>query len=102
MGASMYASDLKRLDVDDVMEFRLRNFVTSNLVVLADGIALNTLETSLQKKLSSAEVPPIAAIPSPFTGGSVRVRADLGGDTHVALAFPAPAGAAGIAFQYKF
>lgn len=95
MGSSLFASDLKKLDVGDVMEYRLRNFKTNNLTVLANGLALNSLETSLKGGLNSSEALPVANIPSDFVGGSVRVRADLGGDTHVAVAFPAQAGAAG-------
>lgn len=95
MGSSLYASDLKKLDVGDVMEYRLRNFKTDNLTVLANGLALDTLEGTTKRFLDSAEAVPVTAIPSAFTGGSVRVRADLGGDTHVAVAFPAQAGAAG-------
>jgi hypothetical protein len=95
MGSSLYASDLKKLDVGDVMEYRLRNFKTNNLIVLADGLALNSLESSVKRFLSSSESPPLTSIPSGFTGGSVRVRADLAGDTHIAVAFPAQTGAAG-------
>lgn len=98
MGSSLYASDLKKLDVGDVMEYRLRNFKTNNLTVLANGVALDSLQGSTSRFLGSAETVPVAAIPSGFVGGSVRVRADLGGDTHVAVAFPAQAGAAGKAY----
>lgn len=98
MGSSLFASDLKKLDVGDVMEYRLRNFRTNNLSVLADGVALNSLESSVKGFLGSSENAPVTSIPSAFTGGSVRVRADLAGDTHVAVAFPAQAGAAGKAY----
>lgn len=97
MGSSMYSSDLKKLDVGDVMEYRMRNFKTNNLLVLADGVALNSLESSL-RVLGAGEPTPVASIPSGFTGGSVRVRADLNGDTHVAIGFPSQAGAAGKAY----
>lgn len=95
MGSSIFASDLKQLDVGDVMEYRLRNFKTNNLTVLANGLALNALESSVKGCLDSSEAIPVTNIPSGFVGGSVRVRADLGGDTHVAVAFPAQTGAAG-------
>lgn len=98
MGSSLFASDLKKLDVGDVMEYRLRNFKTNNLTVLADGLALNSLESSVKGFLGSAEATPVTSIPSGFTGGSVRVRADLAGDTHVAVAFPTQSGAAGKAY----
>jgi predicted Zn-dependent peptidase len=98
MGSSLYASDLKKLDVGDVMEYRLRNFKTNNLTVLANGLALTSLETSVKSFLPSSETPSLTSIPSNFTGGSVRVRADLAGDTHVAVAFPAQAGSAGKAY----
>ena len=96
MGSSMFASDIKKLDVGDVMEFRLRNFKTNNLSVFANGIALNSLESSVKGILSSSEAVPVANIPSSYIGGTARCRADIGGDTHMAIAFPAQAGSAGM------
>lgn len=98
MGSSLFANDLKKLDVGDVMEYRLRNFKTNNLTVLANGLALNSLESSVKGFLSSSEAVPVTNIPSGYVGGTARMRADLGGDTHLAIAFPAPSGAAGKAY----
>lgn len=98
LGSSLFASDLKKLDVDAVMEFRLRNFKASNLVIAGEGLALSALQSSLSHYLPSKEANPVPRAPSAFTGGSVRVRADLGGDTHLAIAFPSKAGLAGKAY----
>jgi predicted Zn-dependent peptidase len=98
MGSSLFASDLKKLDVGDVMEYRLRNFKTNNLAVFANGLALDSLQSSVKGFLSSSEAVPVTNIPSGYVGGSARMRADLGGDTHVAIAFPSQSGAAGKAY----
>lgn len=96
LGSSRFATNAKKIDVDSVLEFRSNNFVSGNLVVTANGISQDKLKSILLLHgdlLPNGPASPV--VPSPYTGGQVRQRVDLDGQTHLGVAFPVPSGEAG-------
>jgi hypothetical protein len=78
-----------------VLAFRDAHFNAKNLVVASAGIAHAELQQIVERCSASLAAGGDASAPasSPFVGGETRIRKDLGGETHVAVSFPVPAGA---------
>jgi predicted Zn-dependent peptidase len=96
LGAPIYSSNLQKLSVPAILDFRAQSFVRENMVVVASGISQTQLASALANAatvLPGGAAP--AARPASFVGGEVRVRAEVDGGAHVAVAFPVPAGDAG-------
>lgn len=85
MGGSFFSHSLNKLDAEDVLAYRSRNFTAGNLVIAADGVSLSELEKGAAGFVGSAT----SIADSPFVGGCVRRRADFNGEVHAAIAFPA-------------
>jgi len=109
LGSSMFGSSLDKLEVETILSFRKSNYLTSNLVVSASGIAHDTLKSLVECHLSALPSAPSSssasssALPaSPYIGGDIKVRVDLDGVSHVGVAFPVPAGAAALPYKVLF
>lgn len=97
LGASRFALNPHCIDVSSVLDYRATHFVASNLVVSASGLSHDHLKACVERNVSKLSTGSKTAFAdSPFTGGEVRVRKDLHGETFIAVGFPVPAGAAGI------
>eukprot|EP01038_Epipyxis_sp_PR26KG_P004996 gene4996-6981_t len=92
-GSSIYASNLKKLTSDDVVEYRTSHFTRKNLVITANGISSDQLQP-IVNNLSGViiEGSPVVSPASPYVGGEVKIRTDLNGKTYTSLAFPVPTG----------
>ena len=90
MGKPEHASSLKNLSAEEVMAFRAANFTTGNLIVSASGLPFDTLKSLIECYFHG--MPEGSGKPalggSSYTGGDMKVRVDLDGETCMALAFP--------------
>ncbi len=96
LGSSAFASNLNKLAVADVLQYRASHFVQGNVVVAGNGISQDRLDAAVNKGASA--IPAGAArtqAASAFVGGEVKVRTDLEGSSRFGLAFHVPAGEAG-------
>ena len=98
-GSSFYASCLSKVCAAEALSFRAAQFKSGGTCLAVSGvehkIAQAWAETSLQDLAAgSVKAPEVS-----FVGGDVRLRADTDGVSHVALAFPVPAGAAAKPFE---
>lgn len=92
LGSSRFAINSHKIDIDEVVSFRNAHFTAKNLVVSSSGIAHDELKRMLEgAKINTGDASPLPA--SPFVGGETRIRKDLDGKTHLAVAFPMPSGA---------
>jgi predicted Zn-dependent peptidase len=101
LGHSVFGSDLSKVCVQQVLAYRNANFLRENLVIAASGISADTLKkivASSSGAFVSKSNKPTTFAASPYVGGEVKVRADLNGSTNLAVAFPVPAGEAGMFF----
>lgn len=103
-GSNGLAHNLKKLNVDEVLAYRQAHFTRENLTVVTNGgITADAVKKILDVQL--AHFPTKGGnkgltLPSAtFVGGEAKIRADLDGKTHLAVAFPTPAGDAGKAYQ---
>lgn len=96
LGASRFAVNSHRLDVNDVLAYRQAHFNAKNLVVASSGIAHDQLKQIVESCAASANLSAgdssDTASASPFVGGETRIRRDLAGQTYVAVGFPVPSG----------
>lgn len=102
LGSSRFASSVRRIDMEAVLEYRRHTFVSNNLVVTANGISNDKLKVllSLHGDLLINSSSTTTTASSPYVGGHVRVRVDLDGNnnnnnTNLGVAFPVPSGDAG-------
>lgn len=101
-GSSLYAPNLKNLKIDDILQYRTNHFVKENLVIAADGISAEDLKALLDQHGSLPSGKAATVGKATFTGGEVKVRNNLEGTTHVAVAFGTPAGEAGKAYDVVY
>jgi predicted Zn-dependent peptidase len=85
----------EELSLEDVLAYRAKTFVSSNLVVTGSGISAANLKVLLETYLHELPKGSKTVVVSPYLGGDVRLKADLEGSTYIGLAFPTPAGATG-------
>lgn len=102
-GSNGFAYNLKSLKVDEVLAYRQAHFNRENLTIVTNGgITSETVKKWVE--LYGSHLPTkggkkgISLPATAFVGGDVRVRGDMEGPTHLALAFPTPAGDAAKAF----
>jgi len=94
LGGSLFAASLDQVSALAALDLRSQLFRTGNLVVTGSGVGSERLAALLEGYGGGLAVGPrLPPAPSPYQGGEVRVRG--GGDLHMALALPTPAGAAG-------
>jgi predicted Zn-dependent peptidase len=96
-GSSAMSHNLKKLSLEEVLQYRKAQFVAGNVVVVSSGgVSQANLEGAINKhaKLLPAGQGSTPAAPK-FVGGEVKVRTDLEGNSRLAVAFPVPAGDAG-------
>eukprot|EP01034_Spumella_vulgaris_P029253 gene29254-36271_t len=120
LGGSIYPQNVDRLEHDQIIAYRNKHFVADNLVVAASGISHEKLQALVEQyvvggKVGNAAAQSIIALEvgqirtattpsaslsaaSPYAGGEVKLRQEVGGESHVGLAFPVPAGEAGKPF----
>lgn len=102
-GNSLYAPSLKKLSVDEVLNFRNKNFVRQNVVIAADGIdafELVQLVESAEEEFVLPSGTANAVVTPKYVGGELKVRTfTADGVSHAALAFPRPSGEAGKAYD---
>ena len=99
LGSSRFASSASKINLDGVVEYRNRHFVSGNLVVTSNGISQDKLKGLLALHGDLLPIgPPTPLPPSPYVGGDVRVRKDLDGSTNLGIAFPVPPGDGGKPF----
>jgi predicted Zn-dependent peptidase len=102
LGSSLYAPRLSALAASDVLHYRNALFASENVCVAVHGGSLSgdavtkQLEGLLSTGLPSGKA---ATFSGGFSGGEMRVRDDMGGATRASLAFAAPAGNAGKAYE---
>ena len=94
MGKPEYAVNLKHLCAGEVMDFRNTHFKTGNLVISASGLSHETLKSLVDCHFHNMPEGKATSNPAPYSGGDMKVRVDLDGETYMALGFPAPSGAA--------
>lgn len=87
LGAPRLAAAVDEVAAEQVLQFRSQHFVSSKLHVSAAGVAHAQLEDLVTRYLSLPQAAAPAASPSPYKGGSLEVRANVGG-TYFALGFP--------------
>jgi predicted Zn-dependent peptidase len=102
LGSSFFSSNLDSLDVKDVYSFRKSVFTAGNVVVSASGIPHEALVQAIECYLHALPAGKPATPSSPYVGGDIKVKADLDGETHVALAFPFPAGNEGTPYKVLY
>lgn len=97
LGASLYAASESQVSAADALAFRNETFVSGNLVVSGSGVEQKTLEELVARYAGQwlPRGPRRVVKQSPFLGGELRQRADLGGAVLASLAFPAPIGEQG-------
>ena len=105
LGGSIFSSNLDGLVASDVIHFRNASFCAENVCVAvhsgnADGVGAN----NMLAELLSSGIPSgqSAVFAAGFTGGEMRVRENIGGDTRASLAFSAPAGNSGTTIRFGF
>jgi predicted Zn-dependent peptidase len=103
-GSNGYAENLKKLNVDEVLAYRQAHFTRENLTIVTNGGASadavkSILEAHLAHFPTKGSNKGVVLPAATFVGGDVKVRADLDGKTHLALAFPTPAGDVGRAYE---
>ena len=82
-------SQFEALSYDDVLAYRAKTYTASNLVVTASGIPATNLRVLLEAYLHELPKGSGSIVPtSPYTGGDVRVKADLEGKTVIGIGFP--------------
>lgn len=107
LGGSMYSSSLDSLAASDVLHYRNTHFTAENMSVAVHGGSLSgeTIASQIDSLVasglpSSASAAGAGSAVSGFTGGEMRVRAAIaGGATRASLAFAAPTGQAGKAYE---
>lgn len=90
---SAYGSPLfgnyTKLSVDSIMEYRNAHFTQENLIVVGSGVSQEVLKASVAKHAAAVAKGAAVALPAlKYIGGDLKVRADLGGKTQMALGFP--------------
>jgi predicted Zn-dependent peptidase len=93
--------EFDELSLENVLAYRAKTFVASNVVVTASGVSLATLKALLETHLHELPKGAGKVVPaSPYIGGDVKVKADLGGRTVMGLGFPV-SGSVGSALLVK-
>jgi predicted Zn-dependent peptidase len=96
LGSSMFPASVKKLSANEIVAFRKSRFTASNIVVSSTGIPHDTVKKVVQYYFNAMPKTGDSTSPdSPYVGGDVRVRADLGGKTYLGLAFPIASGHTG-------
>lgn len=88
LGAPVIDATAHKAKVGKLMAFRSRNFTAGNTIITGTGISHENLKALVDANFSGLKGPASPVNPSPFEGGEAKVRADLGGATHIGLAFP--------------
>ena len=93
----MYAATEAQVSAVEALAFRNASFVSGNLVVSGCGVEQKVLEELVARYAGQwlPRGPRRVAQESPYLGGELRQRADLGGALLASLAFPAPIGEPG-------
>ncbi len=99
MGSPVYSNNMSKVDVEDVMAFRSKNFVSNNVVISATGISFEEMKRYVDCHFFNMTSGAQAAAGGAYVGGDMKVRVDLDGDSYLAVGFPVPSGAAG---EYLF
>ena len=90
MGKPEYAPSLPKLSAEEVMAFRAANFTSGNLIVSASGLPFNSLKSMTECYFhgmpESSGKPVLGG--SSYTGGDMKVRVEMDGETYMGLAFP--------------
>lgn len=90
LGKPEYAPSLKNLTAEEIMAFRAANFTAGNLVVSASGIPFDALKSMTECYFHSmpdgSRKPALSG--SSYSGGDMKVRVEMGGETYMGLAFP--------------
>ena len=94
MGKPEYAPNLKHLAAGEVMAFRDTHYKTGNLIVSASGVPHDTLKSLVDCYFYGMPEGKPTTTAATYSGGDMKVRTDLAGETYMAVGFPAPAGAA--------
>jgi len=99
LGASLYAPNLSKLSIADVLDYRRTYFTPSNIVVTGNGISTAALKALLDEEWGTEGEVVVGggkevkrAATCPYVGGDMKVRKDLGGQTYLGLGFPTPSG----------
>jgi predicted Zn-dependent peptidase len=96
LGSPVYAPDFDKVCAAEVAAYRKANFTGSRLTVTAVGnVSHDSLKHMIEYWTHGLSSGSGSANNSPYQGGDVRVRTDLGGKTYLGLGFPIPAGDAG-------
>ena len=103
LGSTLLSTSLDNVDENSVLSFRSENFKTGNFVISADGLSHDTLKEVVECQFHGLSTGRTSVAASPYIGGDIRVRADLGGVTYVGLAFPVPLTQQGISIlNFKY
>ena len=94
MGKPEYAPNLKHLVAGEVMDFRNAHFKTGNLVISGSGVSHDTLKSLVECYFHGMPEGKPTTTAAAYSGGDMKVRTDLDGETYMAIGFPAPASAA--------
>eukprot|EP01041_Mallomonas_annulata_P003256 gene3256-6443_t len=87
LGSSLYASNIDNVSYESLLQYRSKQFLAGNVTVIGSGIAHSALQSLVEGNICLPSGSTPVAV-SPYTGGEMRHRSDLGGVTHAALAFP--------------
>ncbi len=125
LGGSVFAQNVDRLKHEDVIAYRKTHFVADNIVVAASGISHEKLSALVEQHVEGGKnatgvssvmgidlnVTPISthksetaalSTASPFVGGVAKLRVDVGGESHLGLAFATPSGDAAKPFKVLY
>lgn len=93
LGSPSFALNLENLSTENVLAFREKQFVASNIVVSGSGISQEKLEAAIAANENVLQKASVTALgKTAYSGGYVRVRKDLDGKTVVGLGFPVVSG----------
>lgn len=101
LGGSVYAPSLNGLLATDVLHFRNTQFSANNLLIAVHGAcSASAVVDQIQAQTANGlAVGDAASFGAGFIGGEMRVRESIGGATKASLAFSAPAGNSGKAYE---
>ncbi len=83
---------MNKISGEDVLAFRHQNFTRNNVVVTSNGLSADELSEVVNKTLGYFSPDQKVRAQATYVGGEAKAKADLDGLSHVAVAFPVPAG----------
>jgi len=100
-GSNGLPVSVQKLSIPEVLAYRQAHFIRENLTIVSNGaVTADTIKKIVEGQSFPSKGNKGIELPAnTFVGGEVKIRADLDGNTNLAVAFPIPAGSAGNAYH---